>query len=235
MNKAEIPMMIVTIVLLIASKGANLIIPLILARAYDAPIGTPGNAQGMTTSGDGRMKDVNRIMILVVIIQFGGVFIGFICTTIQGIIGERLVARLRCELYSAIMKQEIDFFDEHKTGELVSRLGSDTILLQTVVSLNIPEVLTGVIQSIAAIVLMFKLSSKLAGVSLGGIIFIFILYVPIGKSLGSLSKAYQDELGKAQTYSTEALGSMHTVQSFAAEKKRKPIDFKEKLVIQIIF
>lgn len=215
MAKPEIPMMFIAFIFLVAGEGANLIIPIILSRAYDTII--DGRYEGQT--GAEFMPSVNRIMINIIIIYFAGVFITFIRTLIQGIVGERLVARLRCELYSAILKQEIAFFDEHKTGELVSRLGSDTTLLQSVISQSIPEVMVGLIKTIAALTLMFILSEKLALVSLGGVVFIFLVSVPLGKSLAKLSKAYQDELGTAQTHSTEALGSMRTVQSFAAEKK----------------
>ena len=224
MAKPEIPMMFIAFIFLVAGEGANLIIPIILSRAYDTII--DGRYEGQT--GAEFMPSVNRIMINIIIIYFTGVFITFIRTLIQGIVGERLVARLRCELYSAILKQEIAFFDEHKTGELVSRLGSDTTLLQSVISQSIPEVMVGLIKTIAALTLMFILSEKLALVSLGGVVFIFLVSMPLGKSLAKLSKAYQDELGTAQTHSTEALGSMRTVQSFAAEKKE--IDRYEKYV-----
>ncbi len=217
MAQPEIPMLFVAFIFLVAGEAANLAIPIILSNAYDTLI--EGGYEGAGTSASAIMSSVNTIMIQVVIIYFSGVFISFLRTVIQGIVGERLVARLRCKLYAAILRQEIAFFDEHKTGELVSRLGSDTTLLQSVISLSIPEVIVGIIKTITALILMFILSAKLASVALGGVVFIFLVSVPLGKALGKLSKAYQDELGEAQTHSTEALGSMRTVQSFAAEKK----------------
>jgi ABC-type multidrug transport system fused ATPase/permease subunit len=129
------------------------------------------------------------------------------------------VARLRCKLYEQILRQEIAFFDEHKSGELVSRLGSDTTLLQTVVSTSLPEVLTQLVKAVAGLFLMFYISPKLAGLALGGVSIIFVVCLPTGQLMGSLSKAYQDVLGSAQNHSTEAIGSMRTVQAFAAERK----------------
>lgn len=119
------------------------------------------------------------------------------------------------------MNAEIAFFDEHKSGELVSRLGSDTTLLQSVVSQNLPDFFTQFIKAITAMVLMFYLSVKLAGLALGGVVIIFLLSAPMGKLMASLSKQYQDILGQAQTHSTEAIGSMRTVQAFAAEQKEE--------------
>jgi ABC-type multidrug transport system fused ATPase/permease subunit len=119
------------------------------------------------------------------------------------------------------LNAEIAFFDKHKSGELVSRLGSDTTLLQSVVSQNLPDFFTQFIKAITAMVLMFYLSVKLAGLALGGVVIIFLLSAPMGKLMASLSKQYQDILGQAQTHSTEAIGSMRTVQAFAAEQKEE--------------
>ena len=84
-----------------------------------------------------------------------------------------MVARLRFQLYGAILKQEIGFFDEHKSGELVSRLGSDTTLLQSVLSQSLPEAVLGVIKVIVAIALMFYISTTLAAVSMGSVCLLY--------------------------------------------------------------
>ena len=52
-------------------------------------------------------------------------------------VGERVVTRLRARLFKTLMDQEIGFFDGQKTGDLISRLASDTAVLQTSVSANI--------------------------------------------------------------------------------------------------
>lgn len=125
------------------------------------------------------------------------------------------------QYFNFLFIAEIAFFDEHKSGELVSRLGSDTTLLQSVVSQSLPDFFTQFIKAITAMVLMFYLSVKLAGLSLGGVVCIFLLSAPTGKLMASLSKQYQEILGQAQSHSTEAIGSMRTVQAFAAENKER--------------
>lgn len=211
--KPEIPMLILASVLMVGSEGVNLITPLIIANAYDVLVDPT-----FEVGGD-RMSEINHYMSIAIIVTIAGILAGFIRATIQGIIGERVVARLRCTLYKQILQQEIAFFDEHKSGELNSRLGSDTTLLQSVISQSLPDFFIQFIKAVAAMALMFFLSSKLAGVALGGVSLIFALSLPMGKLMGKLSKEYQDILGQAQTHSTEAIGSMRTVQSFAAEEK----------------
>lgn len=208
----ELTMLIVAIFLMIASEVTNLVLPLIVANAYDTLVDE-------SLDSSERMVEINRFMGVALILYAAGLVAGYLRAAILGVIGERMVARMRFQLFGSILNQEIAFFDEHKSGELVSRLGSDTTLLQQVISMSIPEALVGVIKTVVSIGLMFWISPKLAGVSIGSVFLIFIVAAPLGQLLGKLSKTYQDILGEAQTYSTEAFGSMRTVQSFAAEAK----------------
>jgi ATP-binding cassette subfamily B protein len=212
MAQPEYPMLVLAFIMMIGSEATSLVVPLILANAYDTLVDED-------ILDDEKMVDINYYMARALIVFFGGILAGLARASILGVIGERMVARLRYQLYGAILKQEIGFFDEHKSGELVSRLGTDTTLLQSVLSQSLPESVLGVIKVIVAITLMFYISTTLAAVSLGGVVLVFMIAMPLGRLLGKLSKAYQDELGKAQTHSTEAFGSMRTVQAFAAEDK----------------
>jgi len=212
MARPELPMLVFSILLMMAAESTALIIPIIIASAYDALIDED-------LSNSDRLSEINSKMTIALSVYAAGIVAGFFRAAFLGIIGERMVARMRYQLYEAILRQEIAFFDEHKSGELVSRLGSDTTLLQQVISQSIPEALLGVIKGIISIALMFFLSPRLAGVSLGSVVVIFLVAAPLGQTLGRLSKAYQDVLGQAQTHSTEAFGSMRTVQAFAAEEK----------------
>lgn len=212
--KPELPMVFVSLLFQITGEGVRLFIPLQLAKAFDALI---YSSEDETSSEI--MGSINNTMLIVLGLSITSIFVTFLRNLIQQIIGERVVSRIRCQLYTSILRQEIAFFDEHKTGELISRLGSDTTLLQSVISTNVPDFLTGFIQSVTAITLMFVISFKLAGMALGGVLVILVMATPLGITLGKLSKEYQNELSEAQTHSAEAFGSIRTVQAFAAEKK----------------
>lgn len=212
--RPEWPALGFAFVLMVGAEGIGLLNPLVIARAYDALV-----EEDLST--DARMSQIHTAMALVMVLHFSGVVAQFFRHAIMGTVGERLVARLRNQLYGSILKQEIAFFDEHKSGELVSRLGSDTTLLQGATSLSIPEFVLGIIKLIVSVGLMFWISPKLASMTLGTVVVIFGIAAPFGSIIGKLSKAYQDELGSAQTRSTESLGAMRTVQSFAAEGREK--------------
>jgi len=213
MAKPEIPMLVFSCIVMVAAEAVNLVSPLIVAEAFDILI------DPTLTDEDARMNEINRVMLIVVIVTLAGIIGSFIRASIQAIIGERVVARLRCQLYARILKQEIAFFDEHKSGELVSRLGSDTTLLQTAVSTSLPDFFVQLIKAIAAMCLMFSLSAELAGIATGGVVVIACVSAPMFGIMAKLSKEYQEVLGIAQSHSTETIGSMRTVQGFAAEEK----------------
>lgn len=210
--KPELPLLTFSFVLLILADVSNQILPIIIARAYDALV-DPELDQSE------RKYAINFAMMLVFILTLVGSVMGWFRLSIQGLAGERVVARLRLGMYNSVLSQDMSFYDETKSGEVVSRLGSDATLLQGSLSSGIPEALSGVVRAIICIILMFYLSAKLTGMTLGGVFVIFLLSFPLGKCLKTLSRLYQNTLGEAQTRSTEALGAPRTVQSFAAEEK----------------
>lgn len=169
--KPEMAMLILSFIFTIGNEATNLITPLIVGNAFDALINPK-------LDDEERMDKINHWMLIAVIITILGIVASFCKAMMQGVIGERIVARLRCNLYGRILQQEIAFFDEHKSGELVSRLGSDTTLLQMVVSQSLPEVITQFAKVVAALLLMFYISSKLAGLALGGVLIIFMICLP---------------------------------------------------------
>lgn len=212
--KPEWTMLFAAFILMVGSEATGLYNPLLLADAYNYLVNP-------SLDSSTRMSEINSVMILVLVIHFAGVLGNFINASIMAAVGERVVSRLRNELYASILKQEIAFFDEHKTGELVSRLGSDTTLLQQGTSQALPEVVLGITKLCVSIGLMFWISPQLAGVTIGTVFCLVIICVPFGHRIGKLSKTYQDILGQAQTHATEALGAMRTVQSFASEDREK--------------
>jgi ATP-binding cassette subfamily B protein len=229
--KHEVPILLLCLVLMLLTEAGQLVVPFILARAYDAlqsyffELGVFSSMTGAQTfSADESMEsktmgEISLWMGTALGVYSLSVLFGFLRGAILGVIGERLVARLRKNLYESVLKQEIAFYDEHKTGEIVSRLGSDTQLLQTCVATFAPEAFVGIIKVILSIVLMYSINAKLTSMSLAGVLVLCLIAIPFGQKLAALSKQYQDVLGDAQTRSTEALGSIRTVQSFAAEPK----------------
>ncbi len=131
--------------------------------------------------------------------------------------GERIVAKLRGDLYQALLHQEIAFFDTQKTGELSSRLSSDATVLQTTVTSNVSMVLRNAMQAFGALAMLLVTSGKLTTLMLGVVPPVALSAVWYGRRVRRLSKESQDALAKASEVAVESLGGIRTVRSFAAE------------------
>lgn len=132
--------------------------------------------------------------------------------------GEKTVKRLRVNLFSKILSQEMTFFDFSKTGELLGRLSADTAILQSALSVNISMLVRNLVQTLGGIILLFITSTKLT-------IFILLLIPPIaylvavfGKKVKAISKSTQDALAISSSVAEESLSGVRTVKAFAQEK-----------------
>ena len=194
------------------NQGTQLWLPKLVGRAYD-------DLMDPTLDHDNKMPRIHGLMATVLILHCGGALAGSIRTALMGIAGERIVARLRTTLYAQLLQQEIGFFDATQSGELISRLGSDTTVVKQAIASSWAEVVLGMVKLGIAIGLMVSISPSLASLTVTSTVVIFVLCIPFGRLLGKLSKEFQDKLGQAQSWPTEILGAMRTVQSFVAEEK----------------
>lgn len=135
--------------------------------------------------------------------------------------GEKTVKRLRDRLFGQILGQDITFFDQQKTGELIGRLSSDTAVLQNALSVNISMLVRALVQALGGVFMLFLTSAKLT-------VFILIIIPPLGflaarfgKKVKSISKRAQDALAKSSGVAEEGIGGVRTVKAFAQEKFEK--------------
>mmetsp|Transcript_52630 Transcript_52630/g.53022 ORF Transcript_52630/g.53022 Transcript_52630/m.53022 type:complete len:121 (-) Transcript_52630:205-567(-) len=108
------------------------------------------------------MNDLNEYITILVLIFIAGSVTSFLRYSICTIVAKRMVARIGIELYSSILDQEIAFFDKNKSGKLISRLGSDTMLLQVVMSQRLPKAVANIVKAIVSTCLIFVISLQLA-------------------------------------------------------------------------
>lgn len=132
--------------------------------------------------------------------------------------GERIVLSLRQALFDHLMEQEIGFFDSRRTGELMSRLSSDTTVLQNTLSVNISMAVRNLTGTIGGTILLLVTSAKLTltmlvvvpPIALGGAVF--------GRRIRAFSKDAQDALAFAGTVAEETLSGIRIVRAFSQEK-----------------
>jgi ATP-binding cassette subfamily B (MDR/TAP) protein 9 len=131
----------------------------------------------------------------------------------------RLKVRLQEMLFRSIVMQEQAFFDTSSTGELVSRLSSDTTKVGDMVSLNINIFLRSFIAAVGSLAFMFSLSWRLTIVTFSILPATIILSQVYGKWIQALSERAQTRMAHCNKKAESCLSSIATVRSFAAEQK----------------
>jgi ABC transporter fused permease/ATP-binding protein len=133
--------------------------------------------------------------------------------------GERVVNRLRGDLFASLVSQETAFFDAQRTGELTSRLSSDTTVLQQAVSANISMVLRNLAAALGGLALLFWTSPTLTALMLLVVPPVALSAVSYGRKVRKLSREVQDALARSNEVAEESLSGVRTVRSFAAEAR----------------
>ncbi|KAK4409818.1 ABC transporter B family member 25 [Sesamum angolense] len=131
---------------------------------------------------------------------------------------ERVVARLRKNLFSHLIQQEIAFFDVTRTGELLSRLSEDTQIIKNAATTNLSEALRNVTTALIGIGFMFSSSWKLTLLALAVVPIISVGVRQFGRYLRELSHATQAAAAVAASIAEESFGAIRTVRSFAREQ-----------------
>ena len=132
--------------------------------------------------------------------------------------GERGVWRVREALFRSLVAQEIAFFDGQRTGDLGSRLGSDTASLQGLLSAQLSMALRNGVQVVGGLALLVVTSPRLTGVMMLVVPAVALGAVFYGRRIKALAKRYQDALADAGHVAEESLSAIRTVRAFAAEE-----------------
>ncbi|KAM8960739.1 ABC-type oligopeptide transporter ABCB9 [Pelodytes ibericus] len=130
----------------------------------------------------------------------------------------RLNIRIRNLLFRSLVSQEIGFFDENHTGDIISRLTSDTTIVSDVVSENVNVFLRSVMKAMGVIAFMFSLSWQLSLLTFVGFPIIMLVSRVYGKYYKKLAKDVQTALAQANSTAEETISAMKTVRSFANEQ-----------------
>lgn len=136
-------------------------------------------------------------------------------------LGERVVADLRRAVYDHLLGLSPGYYANVRTGEVLSRLTTDTTLIQTVVGSSVSVALRTTATTLGALALMILVSWKLAlmVLAVGPVILGPIML--FGQRVQRLSRTSQDKLADASARASESLRAVETVQAFTREKEEK--------------
>uniref|UniRef100_A0A5F8G7Y3 ABC-type oligopeptide transporter ABCB9 n=1 Tax=Monodelphis domestica TaxID=13616 RepID=A0A5F8G7Y3_MONDO len=169
------------------------------------------------------MDQFSTAVVIMCLLAIGSSFAAGIRGGIFTLVFARLNIRLRNCLFRSLVSQETSFFDENRTGDLISRLTSDTTMVSDLVSQNINIFLRNIVKVTGVVVFMFSLSWQLSLVTFMGFPIIMMVSDIYGKYYKRLSKEVQNALARASNTAEETISAMKTVRSFANEDEEAEV------------
>ena len=160
---------------------------------------------------------LNRFTALLALVFLTQAFFSFVNRYNTAFIGERVVADLREQLYSHLLKLSLRFFADRRTGELVSRVINDVTTLQAAVTDNLISLLQQGLTLIGGVIFLFWLDWRLTSVILAGIPIVTLTMVYLGRKIRRAATEVQDRLAEASAVVDESIGGIRIVKSFARE------------------
>jgi ATP-binding cassette, subfamily B, bacterial len=132
-------------------------------------------------------------------------------------LGERVVADIRRAVYDHVIGLSPGFFELTRTGEVLSRLTTDTTLLQTLVGSSASVALRNLLLFTGGTIMMIVTSAKLTGLALLVVPLVMLPIILFGRRVRRLSRATQDRVADVSAYAGETLEAVRTVQAFTHE------------------
>lgn len=169
---------------------------------------------------NGSPASLNRallLFLLVVVLLSGAVGLR---SWLLNWLGERIVADVRRAVFERALALNVGFFETTRTGEVISRLTSDTALLQTVVGSTFAMGLRSALLTVGSLIMLAITSPQLTKLVLLGVPLVLIPAWVLGHRVRRLSRLSQDRIGDVGAYVDESLHGIRTVQAFCHE----PID-----------
>jgi ATP-binding cassette subfamily B protein len=133
-------------------------------------------------------------------------------------LGERVVADLRNAVYQRVIGMDPAFFEVTKTGEVLSRLTTDTTLVQSISGVGLSIALRSTLNLTGGLLMLVLTSPQLAAYTMVGIPVVVLPVILVGRRIRSLSRQSQDRIADTSGLAGETLNAMQTVQAFTLEK-----------------
>ncbi len=225
-------------VFLVIAAASTLVVPLafrqLIDHGFSATVAAPATGSsivGLAPSAIGSIGSqatdaLNRAATSHVDLYFLGLFAVAVVLAMSTAarfymvswLGERVVADIRTAVYTRMLDQSPEFFETTRSGEVLSRLTTDTTLIQTVVGSSMSMGLRNVFLFVGGMAMLAITSLKLFAITIGLLALVIVPIVVMGRRVRKLSKASQDRIADSSAMAGEILNAMPTVQAFTQQR-----------------
>jgi ATP-binding cassette subfamily B protein len=197
-------LLIAAIALLVAASGF-LVMGQGLKRVVDS---------GFVRGDASALNQALIALLVVVVVMAAATYVRFYLVSW---LGERVIADLRRDVFSHLLELSPGFFEEARTGELISRLTADTALLEQVVGTSVSLALRNALLGLGSLVMLALTSLKLTALVLLVVPVVIGPIVLFGRRVRRLARASQDRVADLGAYVDETLHEIRTVQAYGHE------------------
>lgn len=163
-------------------------------------------------------QTINQAAIVLIIVLVSQGLASYFRVLLFAHVSQKSMADIRRTLYEKYLNLPMSFHDDHRTGELTSRLTSDVTLLQDTLSTTLAEAFRQVLTLLAGLGIILYLTPRLSAFMLLTFPVVIIVAMVFGKFIKRLSKKTQDKLGTANTIAEESISSIWTIKSYTGER-----------------
>ncbi|KWW13041.1 MULTISPECIES: ABC transporter ATP-binding protein [Peribacillus] len=192
----------IALLLSLSTTGVSLLVPLFTKNLINDFSLSSLNAERVT------------LLVLAIIVQ--ALASGFSIYLLNKI-GQSVVAGIRDQLWKKLLVLPVDYFDEHPSGETVSRMTNDTTVVKGLISEHLSNFVTGIISIVGAMIVLFLLDWKMSLLMFIAIPLSVLLLLPLGKKMHRISKGMQDETASFTAVLQQVLTEIRLVKASNAE------------------
>ena len=170
--------------------------------------------QGFASGSTEGLKDAVYVILALALLMAAGTFTRYYLVSW---LGERASADIREAVFANVVGLQPSFFDENRSGEIMSRLTADTTLLQTIIGSSLSMALRSALTTSGALIMMLVTSVKLTLIVLSAVPLVLLPVLLYGRRVRSLSNQSQDSIAHVGSYAGEIIQHIKTVQSYTRE------------------
>jgi ATP-binding cassette subfamily B protein len=169
---------------------------------------------GLARSDSSALDSALFLLLALSLIMAAGTFARFYFVSW---LGERVVADLRQAVFNRVLSLHTGFFETTKTGEILSRLTTDTTLLQSVIGSSASIALRNMLNLVGGAIMLFITNPGLTAMVLMVVPVVVVPILIFGRRVRKLSRASQDRVADVGAFAEETINAMSTVQAFTHE------------------
>ena len=174
--------------------------------------------RGFTAGSMAQLNQAVLFILVLAVLMAVGTFIRFYQVSW---LGERVSADIRSAVFEHIVMLHPNYFESNRSGEIMSRLTTDTTLLQSIIGSSLSMALRSFLTMSGALVMLFVTNLKLTFIVLACVPLVLIPILIYGRKVRALSRKSQDSIAEVGSYAGEIIQQIKTVQSYTHEEQEK--------------